>query len=206
MTETPPTPPTPPSTPDTPETPAATAPPAPVTETPTETATATAVAGPETAPAALEAPASTEVHVRPLADPQEPKNGWWWGTGRRKAAVARVRIQPGKGDFKIAINRKKTKTVEEYFSEVRDRGDCYAPLDVTNTRGKLDVIVNVDGGGFMGQAGAILLGLSRALKGYDPTLEQALRDHGYLTRDPRQVERKKYGQRGARRRLQFSKR
>jgi len=149
---------------------------------------------------------STEVHVRPLAEAQEPKDGWWWGTGRRKAAVARVRIKPGKGEFKIYINRKKTKTVEEYFTEERDRGDCYAPLDVTNTRGKLDVVVNVSGGGYMGQAGAVLLGVSRALKGYDPTLEQALRDHGFLTRDPRQVERKKYGQRGARRRFQFSKR
>jgi len=154
----------------------------------------------------LVAPASTEVAVRPLSEPQEPKNGWWWGTGRRKAAVARVRIKPGSGEFKIAINRGKTKTVEEYFTEERDRGDCYAPLDVTNTRGKLDVVVRVSGGGYMGQAGAVLLGVSRALKGYDPTLEQALRDNGFLTRDPREVERKKYGQRGARRRFQFSKR
>lgn len=157
-------------------------------------------------PEALVSAAAPEVHTRPIADPQEPKNGWWWGTGRRKSAVARVRIKPGSGEFKIAVSRNKTKTVEEYFTEDRDRGDCYAPLDVTGTRGKLDVVVNVSGGGYMGQAGAVLLGVARALKGYDPTLEQALRDHGFLTRDPREVERKKYGQAGARRRFQFSKR
>ena len=196
MTETPQT----PQSPETTETQAATAaPPAETTPAPTIDSSL------ETA-ASLEAPAAPAPAARPLADPQEPKNGWWWGTGRRKTAVARVRIKPGSGEFKITVNRKKSKTVEEYFSEARDRNDCYAPLDVTNTRGKLDVIVNVDGGGYMGQAGAVLLGLSRALKGYDPTLEQALRDHGYLTRDPREVERKKYGQRGARRRFQFSKR
>ncbi|MCB9838455.1 MAG: 30S ribosomal protein S9 [Phycisphaeraceae bacterium] len=179
-----------------------------MTETTPESSTPKLDTGvqPAASPAPLVAPASTEVAVRPLADPQEPKNGWWWGTGRRKAAVARVRVKPGSGDFKIAVSRNKTKTVEEYFSEARDRGDCYAPLDVTNTRGKLDVVVNVSGGGYMGQAGAVLLGLSRALKGYDPSLEHALREHGYLTRDPREVERKKYGQAGARRRFQFSKR
>ncbi len=180
---------------------------APATPAPEAAAPAPALAIDQSAEVeSLVAAPSTEVHVRPLAEAKEPKDGWWWGTGRRKAAVARVRIKPGKGEFKIYINRKKTKTVEEYFTEERDRGDCYAPLDVTNTRGKLDVVVNVSGGGYMGQAGAVLLGVARALKGYDPTLEQALRDHGFLTRDPRQVERKKYGQRGARRRFQFSKR
>ncbi|TVQ63426.1 MAG: 30S ribosomal protein S9 [Phycisphaerales bacterium] len=132
--------------------------------------------------------------------------GWWWGTGRRKTAVARVRIKPGSGQFKIVVSRKKTKDVDEYFTEERDRMDARAPLTTTNTLGKLDVFVRTDGGGIMGQAQAVRLGLARALKGYDPSLEEALRDAGYLTRDAREVERKKYGQAGARRRFQFSKR
>ena len=132
--------------------------------------------------------------------------GWWWGTGRRKTAVARVRIKPGSGQITIQINSKKTKTVNEYFTEARDRNDVAAPLKVTNLTGKFDIIARAQGGGFMGQAQAIRLGISRALKGYDPTLEDALRDAGFLTRDPRKVERKKYGQAGARRRFQFSKR
>ncbi len=132
--------------------------------------------------------------------------GWWWGTGRRKTAVARVRIKPGTGQFIITCSRKRTKQINEYFSETRDRNDCVAPLKISGLEGKMDVICRCNGGGFMGQAGAIRLGVSRALKGYDPTLEAALRDAGFLTRDPRKVERKKYGQAGARRRFQFSKR
>lgn len=137
------------------------------------------------------------------------RHGWWWGTGRRKSAVARVRMRPvesGKADFRIQINRKKFKTIDEYFSELRDRADCTAPMRVTDTDGKFDVVVRCAGGGFMGQAQAIRLGIARALRNYDPTLEDTLRDHGYLTRDPRKVERKKYGQPGARKRFQFSKR
>jgi len=129
------------------------------------------------------------------------KYGWWWGTGRRKTAVARVRLRPGSGEFKI--NGRK---IEEFFTEPRDRADAVAPLTVTQLTGKMDVMVNVKGGGYMGQAGAVRLGVARALRVYDTTLEDALRDHGYLTRDGREVERKKYGQRGARRRFQFSKR
>ncbi|MHC4975509.1 MAG: 30S ribosomal protein S9 [Planctomycetota bacterium] len=136
----------------------------------------------------------------------EPKNGWWWGTGRRKTAVARVRIKPGSGKIAIQVSAKKTKTIEEYFSEVRDRNDAVAPLEATGTKNKLDVVCRCDGGGYMGQAGAIMLGLARALKSYDPSLEQTLRDKGFLTRDARQVERKKPGQKGARARFQFSKR
>ncbi|MFM9958232.1 MAG: 30S ribosomal protein S9 [Phycisphaerales bacterium] len=132
--------------------------------------------------------------------------GWWWGTGRRKTAVARVRIKPGTGQFIITCTRKKTKQINEYFSEIRDRTDCVAPLKISGLEGKMDVICRCNGGGFMGQAGAIRLGVSRALKGYDPALELGLRDAGFLTRDPRKVERKKYGQAGARRRFQFSKR
>jgi small subunit ribosomal protein S9 len=126
---------------------------------------------------------------------------WWWGVGRRKAAVARVRIRPGDGKF--LINRR---PAAEYFTEERDQKDIVNVLNKTKTAGSLDVHVNVRGGGFTGQAGAIVLGLGRALARYDSSLEGALRDSGYLTRDPREVERKKYGQRGARRRFQFSKR
>jgi small subunit ribosomal protein S9 len=165
-----------------------------------------AFAGISTSPVVPKAP---EAVVRPVRKAAEPKSGWWWGTGRRKTAVARVRIRPTKGaegSVRVQIDGKKFKTVEQYFSEERDRNDCYAPLKATNMLGRLDVIIRCSGGGYMGQAGAVLLGISRALRAYDPTLEQALRDHGFLTRDDRDVERKKYGQAGARRRFQFSKR
>jgi small subunit ribosomal protein S9 len=155
------------------------------------------------------APAKAAPAPKAPAQPKPAKGGWWWGTGRRKRAVARVRIKPGSGnEGKIVINLegKKSKTVEQYFPEERDRGDCYAPLKVTNTVGKIEVYVRLDGGGLMGQAQALRMGLSRALSDYDPALEQALRDNGFLTRDAREVERKKYGQAGARRRFQFSKR
>jgi small subunit ribosomal protein S9 len=124
-----------------------------------------------------------------------------WGTGRRKSAVARVRIAPGSG--KIEINGR---TLNEYLTAERDRKAIFGPLEVTNTGGKMDVFVNADGGGPTGQAGAIVMGLGRALAKYDPNLEGALRGAGFLTRDSRMKERKKYGQRGARRRFQFSKR
>ena len=145
---------------------------------------------------------------RPLRAAKPAKGGWWWGTGRRKRAVARVRIRPTTGEAKVVIccTGKKTKTVEQYFCEDRDRTDAVAPLKATNTMSKLDVFVRLDGGGYMGQAGAMMMGLARALRDYDPTTEQALRDGGMLTRDAREVERKKYGQAGARRRFQFSKR
>jgi small subunit ribosomal protein S9 len=148
-----------------------------------------------------------ELETRPKAQPEPPDaQGWWWGTGRRKAAVARARIKPGSGEIKIQITRKKTKTVDEYFTELRDRNNVKAPLDVTGTLGQMDVVIRTHGGGFMGQAGAVMLAIARALKKYDPNFEDALRDHGLLTRDDREVERKKYGQAGARRRFQFSKR
>jgi len=157
--------------------------------------------------AAADAP---EQMARVIPDPKPAdKHGWWWGTGRRKTAVARVRLRPakdGEGSLKIQITRKQFKTVEDYFSEPRDRNDAYAPLKATDTLGKLDVFVRTHGGGYMGQSQAIRLGISRALVGYDPNFEQALRDAGYLTRDARKVERKKYGQPGARARFQFSKR
>lgn len=129
------------------------------------------------------------------------KNGWWWGTGRRKTAVARVRIRPGNGELKI-----NKRDLEVYFTEDRDRSDVLAPLRATNTENRMDVHVNVHGGGFMGQAQAIRLGIARALKVYDCSLEQILRNNNFLTRDARAVERKKPGQSGARKRFQFSKR
>lgn len=145
--------------------------------------------------------------ARPLKAALPPdRHGWWWGTGRRKTAVARVRIKPGTGTFIIVCSKKKTKTIDEYFSEARDRNDAVAPLKLSELFGKMDVCCRLNGGGFMGQAQSVRLGIARALKGYDPTLEARLRDAGFLTRDPREVERKKYGQAGARRRFQFSKR
>jgi small subunit ribosomal protein S9 len=126
---------------------------------------------------------------------------WWWGPGRRKAAVARVRVRPGEGKFII-----NDREVDAFFTEERDRKDVRTVLEKTNMKGAMDVYVNVRGGGFTGQAGAIVLGLGRALKKYDQGLDGVLRDNGFLTRDPRKVERKKYGQKGARRRFQFSKR
>jgi small subunit ribosomal protein S9 len=129
------------------------------------------------------------------------KQTFIWGTGRRKSAVARVRIAPGSG--KIQVNGR---TLNEYFTFERDRKAIFGPLEVTNTGGKMDVLVNTNGGGPTGQSGAIVMGLGRALARYDKTLEVALRGNGFLTRDSRMKERKKYGQRGARRKFQFSKR
>ncbi len=156
-----------------------------------------------TAKMASAAPAAGATAIKPTGP---DKQGWYRGTGRRKTAVARVRIKPGKGEFKIQKTRKAFKTIEEYFSELRDRNDAVSPLAVTNNKGKFDIVVRVTGGGPMGQAQAIRLGIARALKKFDPNTEPALRDHGFLTRDPREVERKKYGQAGARRSFQFSKR
>ncbi len=124
-----------------------------------------------------------------------------WGTGRRKSSVARVRVAPGSG--KIEINGR---TLNEYFTGERDRKAIFGPLEVTNTGGKMDIWVNTDGGGPTGQADSIIMGLGRALLKYDQTLEAPLRGAGFLTRDSRMKERKKYGQRGARRKFQFSKR
>ncbi|MHC4727809.1 MAG: 30S ribosomal protein S9 [Planctomycetota bacterium] len=131
----------------------------------------------------------------------ESKSGFWWGTGRRKSAVARVRIKPGDG--KLVVNKKELK---DYFVREQDRKAVLAPLETVGARKSFDIYINVKGGGTTGQAGASLLGIARALRKYDVSLVQALRDGGHLTRDPRMVERKKPGQRGARRRFQFSKR
>jgi small subunit ribosomal protein S9 len=128
-------------------------------------------------------------------------HGWWRGTGRRKTAVARVRIKTGTGEFKV-----NNRDLDVYFCEARDLKNIRNVLEKTGTMGAVDIFVNAHGGGYMGQAGAIILGLGRALMKYDTSLEPILRDNGFLTRDAREVERKKYGQPGARKRFQFSKR
>jgi len=149
---------------------------------------------------------------RELPEPKPAdKHGWWWGVGRRKSAVARVRLKPakdgeGRGSLRFQITRKRLKSVDEHFSGVRERADALSPLELTGTADKLDVIVRCKGGGTIGQSQAVRLGIARALVGYDPQFEPLLRDAGYLTRDARRVERKKYGLRGARRSFQFSKR
>ncbi len=129
------------------------------------------------------------------------KGGFIWGTGRRKSAVARVRIKAGSG--KLLINKR---TVDEYFTQPQDRNAVHAPLKALNMTEAFDVFVNVGGGGTTGQAGAVRLGIARALRNYDENLIEELRSTGYLTRDGRMVERKKPGQKGARKKFQFSKR
>jgi small subunit ribosomal protein S9 len=124
-----------------------------------------------------------------------------YATGRRKHAVARVWLQPGSG--KIAINQR---SLEDYFGRETSRMVFRQALELTETSGQYDVFVNVSGGGLSGQADAIRHGISRSLIKIDPAFRAALKKAGYLTRDARAKERKKYGQRGARARFQFSKR
>src|SRR5205809_7747207 len=143
----------------------------------------------------------TDTTTAEIQEPKKAKPSYIWGVGRRKSAVARVRIAIGSG--KIEINGR---TLNEHFTSERDRKAIFGPLEVTNTGGKLDIWANCMGGGPTGQAGAIIMGLGRALSRFDPSVEVALRNAGFLTPDSRTKERKKYGQRGARRRFQFSKR
>lgn len=123
------------------------------------------------------------------------------GTGRRKTSVARVRLSNGSGSFRI-----NKKDLDVYFTREDHRLTVNAPLRVTKTLGKFDVIVRVNGGGITGQAGAVSLGLARALAKADSSLEAVLRENGMMTRDSRMVERKKFGRKGARKSFQFSKR
>ena len=131
----------------------------------------------------------------------ERGRSYTWGTGRRKTSVARVRIASGSGQ--IVVNGR---PFETYFPVDQHRVDARAPLEAVNAGSRYDIWVNVSGGGITGQAGAVRLGIARALRRAEPELEELLRDGAYLTRDSRMVERKKYGQRKARRRYQFSKR
>jgi len=133
-----------------------------------------------------------------IPEPQAPKH---LGTGRRKTAVARVRLTAGSG--KIKINGR---DIENYFPIISMRTSASYPLTVTNTADKYDVNVNVRGGGPNGQVGAVRHGLARALLTVDANLRPVLKAEGLLTRDPRMRERKKYGQPGARKRFQYSKR
>lgn len=124
-----------------------------------------------------------------------------YGTGRRKSAVARVFLKPGTGQF-IVNNR----PVDEFFTRETGRMVVRQPLEVTKSAGRFDIVVNVHGGGESGQAGAVRHGLARALIEYDATLKPALSAAGLVTRDAREVERKKVGLHKARRRKQYSKR
>ena len=128
-------------------------------------------------------------------------NTKYYGTGRRKKSVARVYVMPGKG--KITINKR---DIDEYFGLETLKVIVRQPLVATQTEGKYDIVVNVKGGGYTGQAGAIRHGLSRALLKVDEEFRPTLKKEGYLTRDPRMKERKKYGLKAARRAPQFSKR
>ena len=124
-----------------------------------------------------------------------------WGTGRRKTAVARVRLSRGSGTMTV-----NGRPFDKYFLTDDDRQAALAPLNVTKAFGRYDILINASGGGIGGQAGAVKLGLARALGKIEPALETVLRSQGLLTRDPRMKERKKYGLRGARRGVQYSKR
>ena len=126
---------------------------------------------------------------------------YYWGTGRRKKSVARVRFTAGAGKFLV-----NDREVDDYFKETKDRHFVRAPLIAANIAGTFDIFVTISGGGYSGQAGALVQGLGRAIAMYDITLRPGQKEGGFLTRDSRMKERKKYGQRGARRRFQFSKR
>jgi len=125
----------------------------------------------------------------------------YYGTGRRKTSTARVYLRPGTGEIKV--NRK---TFDQYFPNQALRMVIRQPLTLTDTANKFDIVVNVGGGGPAGQAGAVRHGITRALMEFNADLRPALKDAGLVTRDPRAKERKKYGQKGARKRFQFSKR
>ena len=139
--------------------------------------------------------------TKPQAKKGPDKGGFYWGVGRRKSSVARVRLKPGEG--KLVVNNK---DMSAYFKLDSYRKMVQAPLAAISPDKKFDVFINVNGGGTTGQCGAAMLGIARALRNYDETLAQALREGGFLTRDQRMVERKKPGQSGARKRYQFSKR
>lgn len=125
----------------------------------------------------------------------------YYGTGRRKTAIARVYLRPGSGDFKV-----NGRTFEEYFVTPSQRVAAKQPLSSTETVSTFNVLANVSGGGVDGQADAVKLGLARALMQFNAELRKKLKSEGMVTRDSRGKERKKYGQKGARKRFQFSKR
>ena len=206
------------------EAPEAEAPEAPKSEAPAaEAPEAPKVKAPKAKPKAPKAPAAeapeaakAEAPEAPTAEAPEappaeadskpapqlaPGKQYVWGTGRRKSAVARVRIRPGTGKF--IVNKREATA---YFVHEEHRQSILGPLEAAKMLKSWDVFVNVGGGGYGGQAGAVVMGLARALSKAVPEVDQALRDQGMMTRDARMKERKKYGQRGARARFQFSKR
>jgi len=166
-----------------------------------------ATPAPPPPPAADEAPAETEaaapppVEAAPLREQQLDKFGRAYATGRRKDAVARVWLKPGSG--RIEINGREQ---EVYFARPSLRLVINQPFDIAGRRGQYDVVATVKGGGLSGQAGAVKHGIAQALTRYEPALRTAVKQAGFLTRDPRVVERKKYGRAKARRSFQFSKR
>lgn len=129
------------------------------------------------------------------------KNGYYWGTGRRKTSVARVRLSKGNGA--VTINGR---TLQDYFPTPRQQAAVLGPLKLLGMEKLYDLNVSIRGGGLTGQAGALMMGLGRALLQAEPDKSITLRDQGFLSRDPRMVERKKPGKPGARRSFQFSKR
>ncbi|HJM38590.1 MAG TPA: 30S ribosomal protein S9 [Planctomycetota bacterium] len=147
-----------------------------------------------------------EVQEEPQVDPTGQVVGlgegqYHWGTGRRKCSVARVRVRPGKGE--MVLN---DRSLEDFFPRILDRNAVLSPLRDLGVDSKIDVMATVEGGGLTGQAGAVRLGIARALLVMYPDALVALRSGKHLTRDPRMVERKKYGLRGARRAFQWVKR
>src|ERR1700682_3286376 len=126
---------------------------------------------------------------------------WFLGTGRRKESVARVFLRPGSGKFTV-----NGRTVEQYFPNHAWKHDAIEPLKFTSLLEQVDVVATANGGGGGGQSGALRMGLARAISKLNPELRPALRTNGFLTRDSRMKERKKYGQKGARKRFQFTKR
>jgi len=154
---------------------------------------------PEKEPADESASSTTNEAVK--REPKRDKQGRAYATGKRKDAVARVWVKPGTGN--IIVNKK---PANDYFTRPTLQMVINQPFDIVSKAGQFDVVVTVAGGGLSGQAGAVKHGVSRALVNYDPEFRPALKSAGFLTRDARVVERKKYGKRKARRSFQFSKR
>ncbi|WP_092049315.1 30S ribosomal protein S9 [Planctomicrobium piriforme] len=146
-------------------------------------------------------PSEAVPHYEPTIRGKVDRFGVCWGTGRRKTAVARVRLKDGSGKFIV-----NGRPLEEYFPVERDLGMIHAPLKATGTLGAVDIEVSVQGGGPTGQTGAVVLGIARALQAKNVQFHPTLSEGGFLTRDSRMVERKKYGRKKARRSFQFSKR
>jgi len=156
---------------------------------------------PETTPAEPGAEAPPEPELERAAPPPAAGPGPHYGTGRRKTSVARVYLRAGGG--RIRVNGR---TLEQFFLTPLAQRHAKGPLEFTGAAGQYDAEITVAGGGSSGQAGAVRMGLARALAVADPALRPRLRKGGFLTRDPRMKERKKYGQKGARKRFQWTKR